>query len=60
MSELIRRCFMINHYVGRGTHEDPCRIVRVFVDAETLEELCRWDEIEQYNLRRKAQKADEA
>ena len=52
--ELIKRVFMLRENAGRGVEGDPCRWVMVFVNAETLEEICRYDAWEQDELRRKA------
>jgi hypothetical protein len=49
--KLIERVFMIREKAGSGIDEDPYRWVRVFVYADTLEEICRFDEFEQDLLR---------
>ena len=51
--ELIERVLMLRENAGKGTEDDPCRWVRIFVRESTLEEICRIDEweIEQLRLR---------
>jgi hypothetical protein len=53
---LIERVLMIRENAGSGTEDEPYRWVRIFVREDTLEEICRVDDFEIEELRRKAAK----
>ena len=52
---LIERVFMVREHAGDGTADDPYRSIAVFINAETLEEICRWDQFKQDEYWRDAQ-----
>jgi hypothetical protein len=52
--QMIERVLMLRENRGNGTEDNPYRWVRVFVRESTLEEICRVDEFEIEELRRKA------